>query len=76
MYGLGMSSDLPAATPRWRQVLDEQGRTIAWLAERTGLAPQTVYAISAGTRRATPDWLDKVAAALGVPAAFLREDAA
>lgn len=71
-----MSSDTQATTPRWRQVLDEQGRSLAWLAERTGLAPQTVYAISSGVRRPTDAWLDKAAAALGVPASLLRGDEA
>jgi hypothetical protein len=71
-----MSIDTLPATPRWRLVLDEQGRKIGWLADRTGLARQTVYSISMGRRRATEAWLDRVAIALDVPASWLKDDEA
>lgn len=55
----------------WRAVLKGQGRTIAWLAERTGTPRWTVYAYSRGNRRPSDDWLRKAADVMGVPASLL-----
>jgi hypothetical protein len=70
---LGMAS---AATPRdtWRAILDQQGRSIAWLADRTTTPRQTVYAYSMGKRRPTDAWLARVAEVLGVPVELLTDD--
>lgn len=51
----------------WRRILREQGRSLAWLADRTGVARPTVYAYSRGVRRPTKAWLERTAVALGVP---------
>ena len=55
-------------TPRdWRTVLRDQGRSIAWLADRTHRKRRTVYAWSQGTLVAPSDWLDEVEMLLGEP---------
>lgn len=59
--------DNPTAPTDWRTVLREQGRTLRWLALATGRPPRTVYAYSQRQLRPTPEWLAKVADALGVP---------
>jgi len=59
----------------WRGVLREQGRSLAWLAQRTGTPARTVYAYSSGARVPTGAWLDRVALALGVPASLFRDAA-
>lgn len=59
----------PVAT--WKQVLEEQGRSITWLAQRTETPLRTVYAFSRGDRRPSEAWLQKAAGALGVPVALL-----
>ena len=52
---------------RWREVLREQGRSLTWLAERTGVARVTVYTYSQGVRRPPKAWLARTAEVLGVP---------
>lgn len=49
----------------WRTVLDEQGRTLRWLAIQTGKAPRTVYAYSRGELTPTPEWLKAASRVLG-----------
>lgn len=70
-----MSSDMtPATPPRWRLILKEQGRSLIWLADRTGRSHRAVYAYSRGARRTPQAWLDRVAVALDVPVSMLREE--
>ena len=59
--------DTPTAPTDWRTVLDEQGRTIRWLAIQTGRPPRTVYAYSRGALKAPAEWLADASKALGVP---------
>jgi hypothetical protein len=59
-------TSVPDLRGTWRIELDEQGRTLAWLARATGTPASTVYAYSMGKRRAPDAWLNKVAAALGL----------
>lgn len=49
----------------WRQVLREQGRTLAWLAKATGTNVRSVYAYSQGQNRPPEAWLRKASDALG-----------
>jgi predicted transcriptional regulator len=57
--------DKQTADNHWRTVLIGQGRSLAWLADRTGAKRRTVYAYSAGTIKNPPrEWLDKVARVL------------
>jgi hypothetical protein len=49
----------------WCAVLHEQGRTLRWLAIKTGKAPRTVYAYSQGQLVPTPEWLAAASRALG-----------
>lgn len=58
--------DTPTTPNDWRAVLREQGRTIGWLADRTGRPRRTVYAYSRGQLTATPEWLAEASEALGV----------
>lgn len=60
--------------PNWRQILDEQGRTLTWLAKKTGTPRPTVYSYSQRVYRPSEDWLERVAVVLGVPVELLRED--
>ncbi len=50
----------------WRTVLRDQGRTIGWLADRTGRPRRTVYSYAQGRLSAPREWLAQVAAILGV----------
>ena len=50
----------------WRTVLNEQGRTITWLAIQTNRPRATVYGYSRGDRRPTAEWLAAVSRVLGV----------
>jgi len=70
VYNQTMQPD-PIYRDTWRTILREQGRSLAWLAHRTGTPDQTVYAYSMGRRRPTRPWLEKVAVALDVPVALL-----
>lgn len=51
----------------WRTALREQGRSIAWLADKTGRTRRTVYHYSQGTHNPSDEWLDQVEELLGVP---------
>lgn len=57
----------------WRSILREQGRSLTWLAVRTGISSNTIYAYSIGRRRTPDAWLVKAAAALDVPVDLLRD---
>lgn len=59
-----------------RNILREQGRTLTWLARLTGVSRATVYAYMRGARRPSVEWIDRAAAALGVPASLLRTEEA
>ena len=50
----------------WRQVLREQGRSLAWLAKATGTNVRNVYAYSSGQNRPPEAWLRKASIVLGV----------
>ena len=52
--------------PTWREVLKDQGRTMTWLASRTGKAHATVQAYAYGKLKAPEPWLAKVSELLGV----------
>lgn len=52
--------------PIWT-VLEYQGRTLAWLAQRTEYSENLVISVKVGRRRATPDFRAKCAAALDLP---------
>jgi predicted transcriptional regulator len=58
--------DTPTTRSAWRTVLIEQGRTLAWLADRTGKSRRTVYAYSRGELVPTPAWLTAASVVLGV----------
>lgn len=60
----------------WRIVLREQGRSINWLAARTGVSRFTLHSYSVGRRRTPDAWLVKAAEALGVPVELLRDQKA
>lgn len=57
--------DTPTDRNHWRTVLSEQGRTIAWLADRTDKPRATVYGYSRGDRRPTKEWLEAASRVLG-----------
>ena len=61
-----MQTDKSTAPNEWRAVLKYQGRTLAWLADRTGRPRRSVYAYSRGQMRPTAEWLAKVSEVLGV----------
>jgi predicted transcriptional regulator len=50
----------------WLTVLREQGRTIAWLADRTGRPRRSIYGYRRGEARPTAEWLRKASEVLGV----------
>lgn len=60
------TSTVQHAPRRWRTVLDEQGRSIRWLAIQTGRPARSLYAYSRGQMNPTPEWLAKASEALGV----------
>ena len=60
----------------WKEVLRDQGRSIAWLADRTATPRATVYSYACGARRPASAWLEKAAAALGVDVADVTDVAA
>ena len=64
----------PLRRYRWAEVLASQGRSLTWLAERTGVARVTVYSYSQGRRRPPKAWLDRTAEVLGVPASMFVDD--
>jgi hypothetical protein len=64
--GIVTAMDTPTAPTDWRTALREQGRTLRWLALKTGKSPRTVYAYSRGDLIPLPAWLDAVSGVLGV----------
>lgn len=52
--------------PSWREILRDQGRSLRWLAGRTGIRERTVYAYSIGQTTPPAEWLAKASEALGV----------
>lgn len=61
-----MQMDTSPKPNDWRTVLREQGRTIAWLADRTGRPRRSIYGYSKGEARPTAEWLRKASEVLGV----------
>jgi predicted transcriptional regulator len=57
--------DTPTAPTDWRTVLREQGRTLRWLADRTGKSRRTVYAYSRGDLVPPPAWIAAASEVLG-----------
>lgn len=60
---------------RIRQGLRKQGRTVNWLAERTGYNPSTVTRFLRGTYPVSDEFAHKAADAFDVPVDWLREPA-
>lgn len=69
------SPNEPTATER---VLEQQGRSIAWLARKTGVSVSYAFRMLHGDRPLTADFRAKAAEALGVPEDILfgQKDAA
>lgn len=59
--------DTPTERTDWLTVLREQGRTIGWLADKTGKPRRTVYAYSRGDIDPPQEWIADVAEVLGQP---------
>ncbi len=57
--------DTPTAPNHWRTVLNEQGRTLRWLAIQTNRPPRSIYAYSRGSMRPTKEWLEAASRVLG-----------
>jgi hypothetical protein len=51
---------------QWRTTLQEQGRTLRWLAIQTEKSPRTVYAYSRGELVPPPEWIDAAKRAMGI----------
>ena len=66
VYNLPMQS-VELTRDTWRSIVREQGRSLAWLASRTGTPNPTVYSYSSGRRNPSDDWLKRAAYVLGVP---------
>lgn len=58
-------------TLQLKVVLDQQERTAAWLARRTGKSPSYVTRVLNGERRPSDDFKERTAEALGVPVSLL-----
>ena len=58
-------------TAELKAMLDQQERTAAWLARKTGVDPSLVTRILNGERRASDDFKARAAEALGIPVALL-----
>lgn len=56
--------------PIWR-VIEHQGRTLRWLARRTGYSEDLLLSVKAGRRKASSDFRTKCALALDIPEALL-----
>lgn len=59
---------MDTSTPQnhWRTVLNEQGRSLSWLALQTGKPRRTVYAYASGQIKNPPAaWLAAVSRVLG-----------
>ena len=66
-----------STTPNaWRTVLYDQGRTLRWLAGKTGKSARTVYAYSRGDLTPPDRWLEDVSVLLGEPVAHVPRKAA
>ena len=57
--------DTPTEPKHWRTVLNEQGRSLTWLASMTGRPRRSIYAYSRGDMRPTKEWLEAASRALG-----------
>lgn len=57
-----------------RRILSERDLTVRWLADFAGISERHLYAILAGDKAATVDWLEKVAEVLDVSVAELLSD--
>jgi transcriptional regulator with XRE-family HTH domain len=57
--------------PQLLAVLNQQERTAAWLARKTGKSPSYLTRVLQGTRRPSDDFKARSAEALGVPVALL-----
>lgn len=60
-----------SASPALASVLEQQERTAAWLARRTGKSPSYVTRVINGERRASEAFKAAAAEALNVPMALL-----
>lgn len=67
-----LATDLPTHTevvvehPIWR-ILEHQGRSLKWLAARTGYSEDLVIFVKTGRRNASVEFRAKCAAALDLP---------
>ena len=52
--------------PIW-EILDHQGRSLKWLARRTGYSYAHVKGVAAGQARITPEFRERCAEAFDVP---------
>lgn len=64
------------ALPELAAVLEQQERTAAWLARRTGKSPSYVTRVLNGERRPSDDFKGAAATALNVPVTVLFPEAA
>ena len=73
-YSVVESNTATTVGPNWRVILDEQGHSLRWLAEATGITVRAVYSYSAWRpgmsrddhgRRPKDAWLAKVSQVLG-----------
>lgn len=55
---------MPNETPAWRTEAARQGIPLPVLAERTGITRRAIYAYSAGSRKPSPLWVERVTAVL------------
>ena len=63
-----------SASPALTSVLEQQERTAAWLARRTGKSPSYVTRVLNGERRPSDAFKHRAAQALGVPVSLLFPD--
>lgn len=61
--------------PIW-SVLEHQGRSLRWLARRTGYSEDLMTFVKTDRRRATAEFRQRCATALDIPEALLFTDAA
>lgn len=61
-------------TPRWKQIVRNEGRTLAWLADRAGIGRSLMYKVSCGNREANANFRQRVAAVLGQDEEFLFDE--
>jgi len=48
------------------QLLDDEGRSLVWLARRTDYSVNHIYHIKMGQRPASPEWRARVSEVLGI----------